>query len=422
MPCFQGGSLSQDCQIFFPPFRLDIADERLWHRQRPISLRAKSFALLRYLLEHPRKLLTKDALLAAIWPDTHVSEAALPSCIREVRLALGDDPRSPRFIETVHGRGCRFIVQPQAMPAAEMQSNGHLEVAPRAVSTDNHDEPSREPGADPLEREDEPPKLWTPALQTADTTGVMVKIHDVISNMLGPLQEISQAIPILERIARAVEDRHDSSEQIGLLYQDRAPLFRADSDRLLKLAPAPAAVVARNHRFVSASDSYCRLFGFSRQQLRTLLLKDLVDEKDLERFLLANRRLFADKAKSLVFVGRRITGKGGTILTRATAWSVREDPAAGPEYVVAMHQRLADRHEAPALFARCAEKLADNRNRLLSPRARRSQGREPQSPRRARRGASSRARARPTNLSSRYFECGDNQTRSKRLGRIGLSV
>jgi PAS domain-containing protein len=215
---------------------------------------------------------------------------------------------------------------------------------------------------------------------SVDTTGVLATIYDAICQMIGPIQELPRAIPLLERIAQAVEDRRDSTEQIGLLYQDREVLFQADSDQLLKLAPAPVAVVGRDHRFISVSDSYCRLFRFSRRQLRTLLAKDLWDEKDGERFMLASRRLFADKAKSGVFVGRRLTGKGDSILTRLTAWSVRRNPSAMPEIGMGIHQRLADRHEAPALFARCAEKLAANRHRLLSPRARSiAQARPPRS-------------------------------------------
>jgi PAS domain S-box-containing protein len=333
--------LRHHCQILFPPFRLDTAEERVWHGSRPVVLRPKSFALLRHLLDHPGKVLTKDVLLDAIWPKTYVSDAVLAGCIREIRQALEDLSRSPKFIETVHRRGYRFIAQPRRIPGAEVPLNDRVDVRPQVISS-----------------------------ESVDATGVLATIYDAICQMIGPIQDLPRAIPILERIAQAGEDRRDSTEQIGLLYQDREALFQADSDQLLKSAPAPIAVVERDHRFVSFSDSYCRLFRFSRQQLRTLLLKDLVDEKDTERFMLATRRVFADKAKSAVYVGRRLTGKGDPILTRCTVWGVRPDPSAAPEYVVGMHQRLADRHEAPALFARCAEKLAANRDRLLSPRAR----------------------------------------------------
>ena len=89
--------------------RLDLANERLWCGDQVRVLRPKTFALLRYLIEHPGQLLTKAALLEALWPETAVSEVVLSVCIRELRQALGDDARTPRFIETVHRRGYRFI-------------------------------------------------------------------------------------------------------------------------------------------------------------------------------------------------------------------------------------------------------------------------------------------------------------------------
>jgi DNA-binding winged helix-turn-helix (wHTH) protein len=72
-------------------------------------LRPKTFAVLRCLVEHPGQLCTKEALFEAIWPETVVTEVVLKVCIRELRHALGDNARHPQFIETVHGRGYRFI-------------------------------------------------------------------------------------------------------------------------------------------------------------------------------------------------------------------------------------------------------------------------------------------------------------------------
>ena len=91
------------------PVWLDLANERLWYGDQARVLRPKTFALLRYLVEHPGQLLTKATLLEALWPETTVSEVVLAVCIRELRQALGDDARTPRFIETVHRRGYRFI-------------------------------------------------------------------------------------------------------------------------------------------------------------------------------------------------------------------------------------------------------------------------------------------------------------------------
>ena len=93
----------------FEPFRLDVLDERLWDGNKNIRLGRKAFAVLHRLLSQSGQLVTKDDLLAAAWPDTAVSDAALTTAIREVREALGEPGRAPRFIQTVHGRGYRFI-------------------------------------------------------------------------------------------------------------------------------------------------------------------------------------------------------------------------------------------------------------------------------------------------------------------------
>src|SRR5262245_27993284 len=91
------------------PVRLDLANKCLWHGTQAIPLRPKTFAVLRYLVEHPGQLVTKAALLDAVWSETTVSDGGLMVCLHELRRALGDDPKTPRFIETVHRRGYRFI-------------------------------------------------------------------------------------------------------------------------------------------------------------------------------------------------------------------------------------------------------------------------------------------------------------------------
>ena len=95
--------------IVFPPFRLDTADQRLYRNSDPIDLRPKAFAVLSHLLQRPGQLVTKDELLETVWPETSVSDAVLKVCIREIREALADDTSAPRFIETAHRRGYRFI-------------------------------------------------------------------------------------------------------------------------------------------------------------------------------------------------------------------------------------------------------------------------------------------------------------------------
>ena len=98
----------------FPPFRLDRVGERLYRDGDVVHLRRKSYALLAHLAERPGELVTKASLLESLWPGTYVSDTVLKVCVREIRQALGDDVAPPRFIETAHRRGYRFIAPVQA--------------------------------------------------------------------------------------------------------------------------------------------------------------------------------------------------------------------------------------------------------------------------------------------------------------------
>ena len=104
-------TVGNEKRIVFNPFCLDLANEQLWRGSQAIKLRPKAFAVLDHLLGRPGQLVTKDDLLNAVWPGTFVSDAVLKVTIRQIREALGDDPKSPRFIETAHRRGYRFIGQ-----------------------------------------------------------------------------------------------------------------------------------------------------------------------------------------------------------------------------------------------------------------------------------------------------------------------
>jgi DNA-binding winged helix-turn-helix (wHTH) protein len=88
----------------FPPFCLDLEDERLWRGDSPVDLRPKSFQVLRYLVEHAGRLATTDELLDAVWPDVEVGPGAVTKVVAELRQALGDDARHPLFIQTVYRR------------------------------------------------------------------------------------------------------------------------------------------------------------------------------------------------------------------------------------------------------------------------------------------------------------------------------
>ncbi len=74
-----------------------------------VRVTPKSLAVLHLLVGRAGEVVSKEDLFRLVWPGTAVSDAALTSCIQELRHALGDDARDPRFIETVHRRGYRFV-------------------------------------------------------------------------------------------------------------------------------------------------------------------------------------------------------------------------------------------------------------------------------------------------------------------------
>lgn len=100
--------VAQDC-LAFGDFAIDRADERLIGPQGPVRLGNKAYRVLLLLAEQEGKLLTKDALFSSVWDGTVVSESALTSVIKELRRALGDESRTPRYIESVYGRGYRLL-------------------------------------------------------------------------------------------------------------------------------------------------------------------------------------------------------------------------------------------------------------------------------------------------------------------------
>src|SRR5215510_1101494 len=102
--------------LCFPPFHLDLTTESLWEGAQRLSLRPKAWALLRYLVEHAPRLIPQAELLDAIWQRTYVSDGLLRGAIRELRQVLQDEAATPRFIETVSGRGYRFMAVVSAVP------------------------------------------------------------------------------------------------------------------------------------------------------------------------------------------------------------------------------------------------------------------------------------------------------------------
>src|SRR5688572_9701628 len=90
--------------LTFPPFRLDLDEERLWKGTKELAIRRKPFAILKYLASNPRRLVTHAELLEHVWEGNVVSESTVRTQLHDLRQLLGEG-----VIETVVGRGYRFV-------------------------------------------------------------------------------------------------------------------------------------------------------------------------------------------------------------------------------------------------------------------------------------------------------------------------
>jgi adenylate cyclase len=97
--------------VIFGRYRFEFETARLWSGKREVRLTPKASAVLKVLVTHAGKPVSKQELFASVWNGTAVSDDALTTCIQELRKALADNVKQPRFIETRHRRGYRFVAR-----------------------------------------------------------------------------------------------------------------------------------------------------------------------------------------------------------------------------------------------------------------------------------------------------------------------
>ena len=94
-------------KLRFGPFVLD-QDGQLFATGEPRHLTPKALALLQLLIEQRPRAVSKEEILERLWPGTFVAASNLPALVNEVRAALGDERRPPRYVRTVHRFGYAF--------------------------------------------------------------------------------------------------------------------------------------------------------------------------------------------------------------------------------------------------------------------------------------------------------------------------
>lgn len=106
----------------FAEIEVDPAAHRVTRQGIALELEPKAFAVLVALLEHAGKALSRDDLLDSVWGHRHVTPGVLNRVIGHLRKALGDDAENPRFIQTLHGVGYRFLAEVERIGANGAQA------------------------------------------------------------------------------------------------------------------------------------------------------------------------------------------------------------------------------------------------------------------------------------------------------------
>ena len=108
-------------KVRFAEFELDFGRFQLYRGGNPVRLEGLPLQLLMFLIEHQRQLVTREQIAEALWgKDVFVDvEQGINTAIRKVRMALEDDSEQPQYLQTVVGRGYRFIA-----PVEEVAETG----------------------------------------------------------------------------------------------------------------------------------------------------------------------------------------------------------------------------------------------------------------------------------------------------------
>jgi TolB-like protein/DNA-binding winged helix-turn-helix (wHTH) protein/Flp pilus assembly protein TadD len=117
----------------FDDIVVDCRNFRVLKQSQPKPLTPRAFDVLRYLIEQRGRVVEKQELFERVWRDSFVTDSALAREIKEIRRALSDDAAAPRYVETVHKRGYRFIAElrDEPPPLAE-----NTELHSNAIETD----------------------------------------------------------------------------------------------------------------------------------------------------------------------------------------------------------------------------------------------------------------------------------------------
>lgn len=128
--------------FLFDDFRVEPANFRVFKADNAIQLEPKTLRLLLFLIENRARLIEKEEILEGVWNGTHVTENALVREIAKLRKTLGDDPKTPKYIQTVHTRGYRFIAEVEVTNPSENFSQANGKDSAREEQSNSDEDPA----------------------------------------------------------------------------------------------------------------------------------------------------------------------------------------------------------------------------------------------------------------------------------------
>ncbi len=141
-------SLSSQSALQFSPFHIPANVDLLYREEKMVALERRAVQVLRYLVEHHDRVVTKDELLEAVWPDTFISDGVLKRAVSQARRALGDVADKAKFIETYHGRGYRFVATVERQVKSEsVIAEPEIQMPPPAAELQALTTPPNQPAA-----------------------------------------------------------------------------------------------------------------------------------------------------------------------------------------------------------------------------------------------------------------------------------
>src|SRR5438045_5107077 len=117
----------------FANFRIDVAKHRLLKDGEPLPVTPKAVEILLLLAQNSGRVVEKDELMSAIWPDTVVEESNLTQTVYVLRKVLGQDANGEKFIQTIPKRGYRFLHELRAVAEETVQTIERRTTSPTVI-------------------------------------------------------------------------------------------------------------------------------------------------------------------------------------------------------------------------------------------------------------------------------------------------